>query len=191
MDAQVPQRIRYAHDDAVGTDVAEHAADGTLEEFHQCVELGRSHVLAEQPVVLGLVDRPHELRVDLEPCPERLLTPRPVAETPRIALPGRPEGHHARDPSARRTYFVSQSDQSHTDSPQSAVVRRTVRRERPAGIEISPPVAELQLRLRQAFDLYRRRHRSTLLLERREKRKRLRAEDPRWWVLPRIGNREH
>ena len=95
MHAQIAQCIRNADDDAVGTDVAEHAADRPLEEFHQRIEFGGSHMLAEQPIVLRLVDRPHELRVDLELCSERLLTARPVAETPRIALAGRPEGRHS------------------------------------------------------------------------------------------------
>jgi hypothetical protein len=47
LDAQVTQDIRYTDDDAVGTDVAEHAADGALEKLQQRIEFGGPHMLAE------------------------------------------------------------------------------------------------------------------------------------------------
>jgi hypothetical protein len=180
LNAQITQYIWNAHDDAVGADVAEHAADGALIEFHKRVEFGCSHMVTEQPLMLSLVDCPHELRVDVKPSAESLLTTRPVAKAPRISFAGRLEGRHACDPSACGVCLLRQADHAHADRSQSAVIRRTVRRKRPARIEISPPVAELKFRLGQAFDLYRRRHRSVLPLEHRVKQTRPRAGDPQW-----------
>jgi hypothetical protein len=107
---------------------------------------------------LRFVDCPDELLINIEFGAQGFFGTGPVPKAASVSFARRFESAQGRYPTASRIHLIGKTDQTDADRPETAVIGRTVRGKRPARVEIPTPVAELKLRLRQTFYLYRCRH---------------------------------
>ncbi len=163
---KIPERIRNAHHDAIRTQVTEHAADRSLEQLYESIKVFAADAFPEQSAELCLVNRPDESLVDLEFCAKSLFRAGPIPKSTRVAFAGGFEAIHGVYPTTSCGDFFGETHQAYADRPKAPVIGWTTSRQRAPRIEVPPAIAELQLRLRQTFYRYCRRHRSILLRER-------------------------